>query len=65
MPSNSDQGAPALLVMFVLGTLAVVGAVVGVARLRDDWADAGAIALLVAITALLGVAIARQLRGDE
>jgi uncharacterized membrane protein YfcA len=51
--------------MFVLGTLAGVGAVVALARLRDDWADAGAIVLVVAIGALLGIAILRQLDGDD
>ena len=65
MRSRSDDGAPALLAMFVLGTLAGVGAVVALARLRDDWADAGAIVLVVAIGALLGIAILRQLDGDD
>ena len=65
MRPRSDDGAPTLLAMFVLGTLAVVGAVVGLARLRDDWADAGAIALVLMIAALLGVAILRQIGGDD
>jgi hypothetical protein len=65
MPSRSDDGAPALLAMFVLGTLAVVGVVVALARLQDDWADAGAILLVVAIAALLGIAILRQLDDDD
>ena len=65
MPSRSDDGAPTLLAMFVLGTLAVIGAVVGLARLHDDWADAGAILLVLAIALLLGVAILRQIGGDD
>jgi hypothetical protein len=51
--------------MFVVGTLTVLGAVVALGHSHDDWADAGAIALVVAIVALLAVAIARQLGDDD
>ncbi|HEX5620312.1 MAG TPA: hypothetical protein VFX51_17965 [Solirubrobacteraceae bacterium] len=65
MSPTPDQGAPSLLAMFVLGTLTVLGAVVAVGRLRDDWADAGAIVLVLVLVALLGLAIARQLSDDD
>jgi hypothetical protein len=56
---------PNLLAMFAFGSLAVVGAVVAVAAIDSDWADAGAIALVIAISALLGTALARALRDDN
>jgi hypothetical protein len=63
--TNRDTGAPNLLAMFAIGTLTVVGAVVAVATSHDDWADAGAIALVLAIVAVLGFAIARLLRDED
>jgi hypothetical protein len=51
--------------MFAVGTLTVLGAIVAVGRLRDDWADAGAIVVVLLLLALLGFAIARQLGDDE
>jgi hypothetical protein len=50
--------------MFVVGTLTVIGAVVAIGRIDGDWADVGAVALILAILALLMVTIARQL-GDR
>ena len=50
--------------MFVLGTLTVIGAVLAIGRIGDDWGDAGAIVLVIAIATLLGLAIARLLRDD-
>jgi hypothetical protein len=64
MSPTPDQGAPNLLAMFVIGTLTVVGGVVAMGRIGDDWGDAGAIVLVLAVVALLGLAIARLL-GDE
>jgi hypothetical protein len=60
-----EQGAPSLLALFVIGTLTVLGVVVALGRAHDDWADAGAIVLVLAIVCLLGLAIARQLRDDD
>jgi hypothetical protein len=60
-----DQGAPSLLAMFAVGTLTVLGAVVAVGRLRDDWADAGAIIVVLVLVCLLGLAIVRQLGDDD
>ena len=51
--------------MFAVGTLTVLGAVVAVGRLRDDWADAGAIVVVLVLVVLLGLAIARQLGDDD
>jgi hypothetical protein len=65
MRHTPDEGAPALLAMFVAGTLTVVGAVVALGRIDDDWADVGAVALVVAVLALLMVAIARELGDDD
>jgi hypothetical protein len=65
MTSKTDPGAPTLLAMFAFGTVAVVGVVVAVARSHTDLADAGAIVLVIAVAALIGVAILRQLGDDE
>jgi hypothetical protein len=65
MRSASDDGAPTLLAMFVLGTLTVLGAVVAVGRIRDGWADAGAIVIVLVLTVALGLAIARQLDDED
>jgi phosphate/sulfate permease len=66
MSPTPEQGAPSLLAMFVIGTLTVVGAVVAMARIGDDWGDAGAIVVVLVIVSLLGLVIARQLRdGDD
>ena len=65
MQPTPEQGAPSLLAMFAVGTITVVGAVVGVGRVHDDWADVGAILLVLVILALLGLAIARQLQDDS
>jgi hypothetical protein len=51
--------------MFAVGTLTVLGAVVAVGRVRDDWADAGAIVVVLVLVAVLGLAIARQLRDED
>jgi hypothetical protein len=65
MSPTPDQGAPSLLAMFVLGTLAVIGAVVMIGRIGDDWGDVGAIVLVLAIVTVLGLVIARQLRDED
>ena len=65
MPPTPDQGAPSLLVMFVLGTLSIVGAVVAIGSIGDAWGDAGAFVLVLAVVALLGTVIARQLRDED
>ena len=57
-----EDGAPVLLLLFVAGTLAMVAAVVFIARVQSDWADAGAVAFLVAIAGAIGAVIARELR---
>jgi hypothetical protein len=64
MRQAPDEGAPGLLAIFVVGSLTVVGAVVALGRLASDWADAGAVAILIGVLGLLIVAIMRQL-GDE
>jgi hypothetical protein len=65
MSPTSDQGAPSLLVMFFIGTLTVLGAVVAIGRIGDGWGDVGAIAVVLALVLLLGVAIARQLSDED
>jgi hypothetical protein len=65
MSPTPDQGAPSLLAMFVVGTLTVLGAIVGVGRIHDDWGDVGAIVVVLVLVSLLGVAIARQLGDDD
>jgi phosphate/sulfate permease len=65
MSPTPDQGAPSLLVMFAIGTLTGLGAVVAIGRIGDDWGDVGAIVLVLVLIALLGLAIARQLRDED
>ena len=64
MSEQPDDGAPGLLAMFAAGTLTVIGAVVAIARIDSDWADAGAIALVLAVLAMLMAAIAAELHDD-
>ena len=65
MSQIPDEGAPTLLAMFVAGTLTVLGAIVALAHFHDDWADAGALVLMLVVLCLLMVAIFRELRDDE
>ena len=62
--THDDGTGPALLPTFVAGTLAMVLAIVAMARINSDWADFGAVAFLVLVAGLLLLAIARRL-GDE
>ena len=65
MRERPDDGAPALLAMFVAGTLTVIGAVVAIGRIDSDWADVGAIALVLAVLAMLIAVIAAALGDDD
>ena len=51
-----------LLLAFVGATAAMIVAVVVIARTGSDWADAGALVLLIVCLALIGAIIWRQLR---
>jgi len=51
--------------MFVIGTLTVLGAVVAIGRIGDDWGDVGAIVVVLVLVSLLGLAIARQLNDED
>jgi len=62
--THDDGTGPALLPTFVAGTLAMVLAIVAMARIDSDWADFGAVAFLVVVAGVLLVAIGRRL-GDE
>jgi uncharacterized membrane protein YfcA len=57
-----DEGAPVLLFLFFVATFAVIGAVVLISQTRSDWADAGTVALVLVLVALIGAVLARQLR---
>jgi hypothetical protein len=59
-----DDTGPALLPTFFVGTLAMVLAVVAMARIDKGWADLAAVAFLVVIAGALLLAIGRRL-GDE
>jgi hypothetical protein len=65
MRQMPDEGAPTLLAMFVAGALTVLGAVIALGHFHDDWADAGALVLMLAVLGLLMLAIFRALRDDE
>jgi hypothetical protein len=65
LPRRQDAAAPGLLLTFLAATLTMVGAVVVIGRTDSDWADAGAVVLMLVIVALLMAAIRRQLRDDE
>jgi uncharacterized membrane protein len=56
---------PRLLVTFFAATVAMVGAIVVMAGVDSDWADAGAIVLLLGVGALLVAEIAHELRDDD
>ena len=60
-----STGAPALLIAFFAATVAMVCAVVVIGRTHSDWADIGAVALLVGLVAVMGAMIARQLRDGD
>jgi ribose/xylose/arabinose/galactoside ABC-type transport system permease subunit len=58
------DAVPALLVAFFAATIGMVGAILLAVRAGSDWADAGAVVLLVAIAAALLGGIVRSLRDD-
>jgi hypothetical protein len=60
---DADTGL-ALLPTFFLGTLVMVLAIVGMARIDSGWADLAAVAVLVIVAGALLLAIGRRL-GDE
>jgi hypothetical protein len=62
---RGDGAAPALLPTFFVATLAMVGAVVGIAAIDSDWADLGAIVILIAVLAFLLSELMRRLDDDE
>jgi energy-converting hydrogenase Eha subunit A len=60
-----DSAAPVLLPTFTLAVMAIVLAVVVIGRTGSDLADVGAVVLLLAAVAALGVAIGRRLDDQE
>jgi hypothetical protein len=62
---RGDGTGAALLPTFFAGTLAMVLAVVAMARIDNGWADLAAVALLVIVTGVLLAAIGRRLGDDE
>ena len=63
--SRRDADAvPTLLLAFFIATVEMVGAILLAIRPRSDWADAGAVVLLVATAAALLGGIVRSLRDD-
>ena len=62
---GGGNGWPALLPLFFAGTVVMVLAVVAMAHLDNDWADAGAVLVLVAIAGLLLLAIGRQMTDEN
>jgi EmrB/QacA subfamily drug resistance transporter len=59
-----DSAAPRLLVAFSAATLAMVGAIVLMARADSDWADAGGVAAMLAAATVVLVEIMRALRDE-
>jgi hypothetical protein len=64
LPRRPAHGGNTLLPAFFFAVLAMVGAVVAMAEIDNDWADLAAVAFLVVVAVLLLVAIGR-LMGDE
>jgi hypothetical protein len=64
MTDPDYEGAPRLLLEFFGATAGMVAAVVLLVRAHSDWADAGAVLLLLGVVVLLGVEIRRELRDE-
>jgi hypothetical protein len=64
-PERPDSAAPGMLIVFIGSILVMVLAIVVIGRTGSEWADIGAVVLLLGITAALGAVIARALRDDE
>jgi hypothetical protein len=64
-PRRPARDGNALLPAFFVAVVAMVGAVVAMAEIDDDWADLAAIAFLVLVAVLLLVAIGRLMSGDD
>jgi hypothetical protein len=59
---SPEEGAPVLLLLFFLGTVVTIAAVVVIARTLSDWADLGAVAFVLVVAGLIGAILARELR---
>ena len=62
LPHMEDSAAPVLLPAFLAATLAVVAAVVLIGQTDSDWADVGAVALLLGTLGMLLGAFLHVLR---
>src|SRR5829696_1258851 len=62
---SDDAATPVLLPILLAATLAMVGAVAIIGLTDSDWADVGAVALLLGTVGLVLGAIRRQLRDGE
>jgi hypothetical protein len=60
-PGRGDSASPPLLPTFVVGTLAMVVAIVAMARIDNGWGDAAAVVFLVIVAGVLLLAIVRRL----
>jgi predicted ATP-grasp superfamily ATP-dependent carboligase len=63
-PHSEDSVAPVLLPLLMAATLAVVGAVVLIGQTDSDWADVGAIALLLGTLGIVLGSLLRRLRDE-
>ncbi len=64
-PEEPEPAAPALLVMFLAATMAVVGAVVAIGVTDDAGVVGGAVGLLAGVLAFVMRGMNRILREDE
>ena len=62
---SEDVATPALLPLLLAATLAMVGAVATIGLTDSDWAEAGAIVLLLGALGLVMGATLRQVREEE
>jgi hypothetical protein len=60
-----DDATPPWLPTFLAGTLVMVGAVIAIGAIDSDWADFGALALLLVILGVLLSEILRRIRRDD
>jgi uncharacterized membrane protein HdeD (DUF308 family) len=64
MNDPNAHAAPRLLLAFFAATAGMVGVVVLALRADSDWADAGAVVVLLGVVGLLLAEIMRELRDD-
>ena len=62
---REDSAIPSLLPILLAATLAMVGAIATIGLTDSDWADVGAVALLLSTLALVLGTLLHQLRDDE